>query len=269
MVSLVSNVNASHEIKKPSSSKSYKENIMKEFVETEGLHVIKLMIIREIFAVPMYSKNYKQEELSRVFLNYDKLLEIHKEIYEMLFNKWTQPEPLAQILFDIFSGKCGKQLKFEASYYCVNYVKSLDTLKSFRDDPKMEYIFQPERKEEMPDFLSRNTIEDLLASIHQRITKYPLLIDRLLKSISSDSPEYLPVKRALENSRKILSEVNQTMDLHKRQEKFESISLKTKRKHGLTFDIKGKTLIHDGPLKWKLSNYTTVNVHMVLTEKVP
>lgn len=75
-------------------------------------------------------------------------------------------------------------------------------------DPNFEqFINETESK---PDS-QRQTLENCLVSCFQRVTKYPLLLEQLLKATTAGTAEAQSYQAALESSRKILMEINEAV----------------------------------------------------------
>jgi hypothetical protein len=122
----------------------------------------------------------------------------------------------------------------------------------------------------------RLALKDLLPTAWHRLTKYPLLIEKLL-SYSSDSEESGQLQTALAASKNILSHVDQAVkecenrqklaDLQRRLDKrpIESSTdpVIMQYKH---LDLTRHRLLYDGILTWRLSQDKDIEVHVVLLE---
>lgn len=111
-----------------------------------------------------------------------------------------------------------------------------------------------------------------------RLTKYPLLFDKLAKSTPEHhEKERAAVLRSLERSREILSRVNQAVreaeDYHRLAEIQRTIdrSAFDKFEHPTVqefknLDITKRRLIYEGPLQWRVVKAKPVDLHVVLLD---
>lgn len=104
----------------------------------------------------------------------------------------------------IFNDPYGNILKENAASFCAGQKRALEQLRIARS--KNENLQRGLIKSESHKRCRRLQLKDLMLSVLQRITKYPLLFERILKY--SRESEHERVKAAFEASKKILSYVN-------------------------------------------------------------
>lgn len=107
----------------------------------------------------------------------------------------------------IFEGSYGDILKENAASFCAGQQIALETLRIHRS--KNEMLQRGLIKAESHKGCKRLQLKDLMLSIFQRLTKYPLLFERILKYAKED--ENIKIQKALESSKMILSYVNNTV----------------------------------------------------------
>jgi hypothetical protein len=105
----------------------------------------------------------------------------------------------------IFNGTYGDILKENAASFCAGQRAALDALREQR--AKNETLQRGLIKAEGHKRCKRLQLKDLLITIFQRLTKYPLLFERLVKYCDAAS-DLEKVQKAVESSKKILNYVN-------------------------------------------------------------
>lgn len=128
---------------------------------------------------------------------------------------------IGDLLLGMFDGRSGEELKDFAAQFCARQRIALEALKDRRR--KDENLHRLLTKVESNKACRRLQLKDLLPTALQRLTKYPLLFENLLKVTNRVAPENTTeadaIRKALNNSRDILNHVNQAVreaeDTHK------------------------------------------------------
>lgn len=168
--------------------------IIRELVDTEKTHIEKLKQLNDLLYKPIKAENLiPPDQLKMVFSCHKTLFKIHRQIYKKLLaaqvNYSEQPhhfqqnlqEPLVgRALIEIFGGELGERLEKAACSFCACQSTNTDLLNRItrKDTKSGEFLAQVANQQ----MLGRLGIKDLLASCFQRLTKYPLLLDNLLKA---------------------------------------------------------------------------------------
>lgn len=161
--------------------------IIRELVDTEKTHTERLKHLNDLLYKPIKAEGLVPiEQLKMVFSCHKTLLKIHRQIYKILLaaqqntSEYHQEPLVGKALLEIFEGELGKRLEKAASTFCACQSTNTELLNRFtRKDTKAgEFLAQVATQQ----MLGRLGIKDLLASCFQRLTKYPLLLDNLLKA---------------------------------------------------------------------------------------
>lgn len=76
-----------------------------------------------------------------------------------------------------------------------------------------------QQRQESNDYCRRLKFTDIMATTHQRLVKYPLLLDQINKSTPSKHPDYADVEQSSRCCREILNHVNDEIkaaeDIHR------------------------------------------------------
>lgn len=97
-------------------------------------------------------------------------------------------------------------MKLAASVFCARQQTALDLLREKRKRDMRFHAFLTEA--ESNPVCRRLGIKDMIPTVMQRLTKYPLLFESLCNCTPADSIEYKNLQRALELSKEILTSVN-------------------------------------------------------------
>lgn len=128
---------------------------------------------------------------------------------------------IGDLLAAMFDGQSGEELREFAKQFCARQQIALEALKERRrKDEQLQKLLS---KAESHKACRRLQLKDLLPTVLQRLTKYPLLFENLykvtLRVIPENTNEAESIKRAVECSKKILVDVNQAVktaeDAHK------------------------------------------------------
>lgn len=158
--------------------------IIREFIDTERTHTERLRCLDELFYRPLKAAEYMTgEQLRAVFSCHRTLYKIHRQIYRTLLsaNYSLYAEPLVgSALLEIFEGDLKRRLERAACTFCAAQSTNVELLnKLTRRDTKVGEFLAQVTSQQM---IGRLGIKDLLASCFQRLTKYPLLLENLLKA---------------------------------------------------------------------------------------
>lgn len=161
--------------------------IIRELVDTEKTHTERLKHLNDLLYKPIKAEGLvPAEQLKMVFSCHKTLFKVHRQIYKILSAAQRNVsechrEPLVgKALVEIFEGELGYRLEKAASTFCACQATNTELLNRFtRKDTKVgEFLAQVANQQ----MLGRLGIKDLLASCFQRLTKYPLLLENLLKA---------------------------------------------------------------------------------------
>lgn len=183
---------------------------------------------------------------------------------------------IGDLLVTMFDGRCGEELREHAAQFCARQQIALEALKEKRrkDDVLQRLL----TKAESHKACRRLQLKDLLPTALQRLTKYPLLFESLVKITTQVAPdnekEAQDIHRALESSRRILNHVNQAVriaeDTHKLQaiqKKLDKSSYeKDSNNEFKNLDLTQHKLIYDGPLIMKKN--PGIQLHGLLFESM-
>ena len=196
---------------------------MYEFILTEKHHCLTLRVMQKVFVEGI--KKYFQlgAIVNRMFPRLADLTEIHfKFLYLLRQRQKVSPliETFSDILLEQFSGTCAQKLKSAYGEFCSHHSDAVGIYKYHSDNDRRFGGFV--RQCQQNPLLKKKGIPECILFVTQRLTKYPLLIEALIKSTKDNKIEQERLQRALALVKEILVEVNaQVAEKEKEDRKLE------------------------------------------------
>ncbi|XP_049543344.1 rho guanine nucleotide exchange factor 18 isoform X3 [Anopheles darlingi] len=179
-----------------------------EFIMTEKHHVQTLLVMQKVF-VESLQKHFSHLNLERMFPRLVELTELHTAFLRKLRLKQREHhvvDSIADILLDFFSSMSAQKLKSAYGEFCSNHRSALDTFKCYMTG---DNVFAEWYKHcQQNPLLKKKGIPECILFVTQRLTKYPLLIDPLLKSSREDKIEQEKLQKAMSLVKEILVDVD-------------------------------------------------------------
>ncbi|KAK7488904.1 hypothetical protein BaRGS_00019861, partial [Batillaria attramentaria] len=268
-----------HKKLKPKEKK--RQEVINELFHTERAHLRNLKVLDLLFYRPMMAEGGIMADLSRaLFPNIDEMITLHAVMNkEMKDRRQVNPvvTDVGDILLRRFDGEDGERFRKACAEYCRNQSFALEALKRHRrkDQRLSTYLGDAESN----PLCRKLELKDHVPCQMQRLTKYPMLIENLLKYTQTNSEEYARLEKALERCKHILAYVNQAVrecenyhklkDMNKRLDKraidgSSDPNLVEIKK----LDLTQHKLVFDGPLVWRLRSHRQIDLQVLLLEDI-
>ncbi|BFZ14028.1 hypothetical protein BsWGS_17067 [Bradybaena similaris] len=264
---------------KPKEKK--RQEVINELFYTERAHLRNLKVLDLLFYRPMKQEKGTMSDLAKaLFPNMEEMISLHVTFVSAIRDRQRSApvvKDVADLLLQQFDGECGNRFRDCCAAYCRNQVFALDALKKHtRKEPRLQQFLQ---EAECSSLCRRLQLKDLVPSQIQRLTKYPLLIDSLLKYTQSSSDEYRRLEKAHEKCKHILAYVNTAVreceNYHKLkdiQRRLDTRPVDSLNDQALAYlknlDITQQKLVFDGALTWKLRAHRTLDTYVLLFEEM-
>ncbi|GAB1861998.1 A-kinase anchor protein 13 [Camponotus japonicus] len=180
-----------------------------EFVLTEKHHCLVLLAMEKIFAEGL-RRHFRlgQPDLERMFPRLRDLIDIHLRFLQKL-RKSQNANPVVSTIVDIlieqFSGDNAQRMKSAYGEFCSRHRDAVETYKYYlRNDPRFARFV---RYCQTNPLLKKKGIPECILFVTQRLTKYPLLIEPLIKT-STVQDEGEDLRKALVLVKEILADVD-------------------------------------------------------------
>nr|KAG5709907.1 hypothetical protein BaRGS_029949 [Batillaria attramentaria] len=249
-----------------------------ELIQTEKHYVKRLKIMQKLFRDPMVRElNVLEEQAERMFPNLDHLVAIHATFLRNLLalqtiNADRSVDEIGSLLVKQFSEGSAEKMKSAYGVFCSKHTEAIQLYKDFaKTDTKFRNFCRKIsnlavcEKRELPDFILGVTV---------RLSKYPILIEAILKS-TKDKKDREQVSKALQCTKMVVHSVDQQVALYEKlMEVYRAFDSRTTTYRGKKFKrqdliASGRHLLHAGAIGWKNARGRVVETHtLVLTDLV-
>ncbi|XP_074658567.1 intersectin-1-like isoform X3 [Tubulanus polymorphus] len=199
-----------------------RQNYIHELINTEETYMSDMSIVMEIFHQPMLeSKVLSQEELQQIFVNWEELIVCNTKLLKALRvrKKMSGEGQIIPIIGDILV----ENLPHLTAYirFCSCQLKA-GKLIQHKTDEGSEFkelakrCAQDSRTKGMP-------LSSFLLKPMQRITKYPLMISKILEYTPDNHPDHQNLVDALARAEELCNQVNEGVREQEHSDKLEWI----------------------------------------------
>ncbi|XP_056224562.1 rho guanine nucleotide exchange factor 11 isoform X2 [Seriola aureovittata] len=241
-----------------------RQAVIYELFTTEVSHLRTLRVLDQVFFQKMRSV-LNSDELACIFPNLPQVYELHASLCEAM--KKRRETPIVQDIGDVmlarFEGAAGDEFQEQASQLCSQQSQALELIKNKqRKDPRFAHIIQ---ECEASPHCRRLQLKDLLVSEMQRLTKYPLLLDNIIKHTEAGSSDLPSLQRAQACCRGILQAVNEDVRETEHRQRLSQYQRRLDAAPQFkSLDLTTKRMIHEGPLTWKVSKDKQIEIQALL-----
>uniref|UniRef100_H3CQS1 Rho guanine nucleotide exchange factor 12 n=1 Tax=Tetraodon nigroviridis TaxID=99883 RepID=H3CQS1_TETNG len=259
-----------------------RQEVINELFYTERAHVRMLRVLDHLF----YQRLSKDAilppaDIKNIFPNLEEISQLHVSILEQMaaVRKRNESSVIDQIGDDLlswFSEGEEEKIKQAAGTFCSNQPFALEIIKTKQKKDSRFASFVQEA--ESNRLCRRLQLKDIIPIEMQRLTKYPLLLDNIAK-YTDNAAEKDKVKQAADCCRKILNHVNQAVKESENKQRLEDYqrrldlsSLKQTDNPMIlelkNLDLTKRTMVHEGPLSWKMNKEKTIELYTLLLEDI-
>ncbi|KAM9625745.1 rho guanine nucleotide exchange factor 2 isoform 2-T2 [Morphnus guianensis] len=250
-----------------------RQDVIYELIQTEMHHVRTLKIMANMFRKAMLEDlQVDLATVQKIFPCVDELSQIHERFLAQLLerrreslahdsNKNFVINRLGDILVNQFSGASAEQLKKAYSEFCSKHTKAVKEYKDLlaRDKRFQQFI----RRMTRSPLLRRHGVPECILLVTQRITKYPVLIERILKNSKDNEGDSVDLSRALKLVKELISSINEEVhtcemnarlwDVYRRVDGRAKVQLPWESRAGVfgKDELLRRKLVHSGCMLWK------------------
>ncbi|XP_027143610.1 rho guanine nucleotide exchange factor 11 isoform X3 [Larimichthys crocea] len=241
-----------------------RQAVIYELFTTEASHLRTLRVLDQVFFQKMRSV-LNSDELACIFPNLPQVYELHASLCEAI--KKRRETPIVQDIGDVmlarFEGAAGDEFQEQTSQLCSQQSQALELIKNKqRKDPRFAHIIQ---ECEASPHCRRLQLKDLLVSEMQRLTKYPLLLDKIMKHTEAGSSDLPSLQRAQACCRGILQAVNEIVRETEHRQRLSQYQRRLDAAPQFkSLDFSTKRMIHEGPLTWKVNKDKQIEIQALL-----
>ncbi|KAM6187368.1 rho guanine nucleotide exchange factor 28 isoform 3-T5 [Sarcoramphus papa] len=248
-----------------------RQDVIFELMQTEVHHIHTLFIMSEIFRKGMKEElQLDHSTVDRIFPCLDELLEIHRQFFWRMKERRQESceagsernfviSRIGDILVQQFSEENATKMKKIYGEFCSHQKEAVNLFKELQQNKK----FQNFIKLRNSNLLARRRgIPECILLVTQRITKYPVLVERILQYSKEGTEEHKDLCKALHLIKDIIAAVDLKVNEYEKKQKLLEILSRTenktytKLKNGHVFrkqDLmrKDRMILHEGLVYWK------------------
>ncbi|XP_060927608.1 rho guanine nucleotide exchange factor 28-like isoform X5 [Limanda limanda] len=249
-----------------------RQDVIYELMQTELHHIQTLTVMSEVFRRGMVEElQLDWECVARIFPCLDPLLLFHKNLFGALQERReaeSQPEnhrnylihQIGDILLQQFSDENAEKMKQVYGEFCSHHTEAVNVFKELQQQNKKLQNFV--RQQSNNTLVRRREVPEFILLVTQRITKYPVLLERILHYTEEGSQEHADLSRALAQIRDVIAAVDLTVNTYERWQELQEVLARlenksfAKLKNDKVFrkqDLlnKHRVLQHKGLVFWK------------------
>ncbi|XP_022525555.2 rho guanine nucleotide exchange factor 18 isoform X1 [Astyanax mexicanus] len=276
-------------LKKHSKDMIKRQDVIYELIQTEMHHVRTLKIMLRVYVHELRETlQLDERRLDCLFPRLDSLLNLHghflsrlkerrQEALELGSERNYAIDRVADILTDQFSGEYGERMKECYGAFCSRHTEAVSFYKEqLQSNKKFQSLI---KKISHLSIVRRLGISECILLVTQRITKYPVLVERLLQYTEAGTEEHKELARALDLIKDSIVQVDAQVSLYEKETRLKEIASKMearslgKIKDGRIFRKEDLTqgkrnLLYEGMVNWKAASGRLKDILAVLLTDV-
>ncbi|NXF00964.1 AKP13 protein, partial [Smithornis capensis] len=260
-----------------------RQDVIYELMQTEMHHVRTLKIMNDVYSAAMLKElQYDQQVVDKIFPCLENLLQIHSNFFQRILERKKESladrseknfviKRIGDILVNQFSGDSAERMKKTYGKFCGHHNEAVNYFKDLYSKDKR---FQAFVKKKMSSSLVRRLgIPECILLVTQRITKYPVLLQRILQYTKENEVEHEDLTQSLNLVKDMIAAVNSKVSNYEKKMRLGEIYNRTdsksimRMKSGQMFareDLRHRKLIRDGPVSLKSAAGRLKEVQAVL-----
>ncbi|KAF4076238.1 hypothetical protein AMELA_G00212150 [Ameiurus melas] len=210
-----------------------RQEVIYELMQTEFHHVQTLTVMIDVLRRGLLEEvQLEQDVIGQIFPCLDDLITLHRYfLNEMESRQQTSTHlsnrknfiilRIGDILLQQFSGPSAGHMTAVYGDFCSKQSEALKIYKQLQQSNRKLQLFL--RQQSSNSVIKRREIPEFLLLVTQRITKYPVLLERLLQHTDGGGVEHDDVMAALEGVRCVLSGVELHVEKIQRAQELDDI----------------------------------------------
>uniref|UniRef100_A0A8C4MAH0 A-kinase anchoring protein 13 n=1 Tax=Equus asinus TaxID=9793 RepID=A0A8C4MAH0_EQUAS len=260
-----------------------RQEVIYELMQTELHHVRTLKIMSDVYSRGMMTDLlFEQQMVEKLFPCLDELISIHSQFFQRILERKKESlvdkseknfliKRMGDVLVNQFSGENAERLKKTYGKFCGHHNQSVNYFKDLYTKDKRFQAFV--KKKMSSSVVRRLGIPECILLVTQRITKYPVLFQRILQCTKDNEVEQEDLAQSLSLVKDVIGAVDSKVASYEKKVRLNEIYTKTdsksimRMKSGQMFakeDLKRKKLVRDGGVFLKSTTGRLKEVQAVL-----
>ncbi|XP_016072925.1 PREDICTED: rho guanine nucleotide exchange factor 18 isoform X3 [Miniopterus natalensis] len=264
-----------------------RQDVLYELIQTEVHHVRTLKIMLKVYSRALQEElQFSSKAVGHLFPCADDLLEMHSHFLSRLKERRQESleegsnrnyiiQEIGDLLVQQFSGENGERMKEKYGVFCSGHSEAVSHYKLLLQQNKKFHNLI--KKISNFSIVRRLGVQECILLVTQRITKYPVLVERIIQNTEAGSKDYEDLTQALNFIKDIISQVDTKVSECEKGQRLREIAGKmdlkssSKLKNGLPFrkeDMLQRQLHLEGPVCWRSTSGRLKDVLAVLLTDV-
>ncbi|XP_054467201.1 rho guanine nucleotide exchange factor 28-like [Anoplopoma fimbria] len=217
-----------------------RQEVIYELMQTELHHIQTLTVMSGVFRRGMLEElQLDWDCVARIFPCLDPLLLFHKNLFGALLERRqaaAQPENprnylihrIGDILLQQFSDEYAEKMKQVYGEFCSHHTEAVNVFKELQQQNKKLQNFVKQQSNNT--LVRRREVPEFILLVTQRITKYPVLLERILHYTLEGSQEHSDLSRALAQIRDVIAAVDLTVNRYERCQELQEVLARLENK---------------------------------------
>ncbi|NXO24060.1 ARHGI factor, partial [Cisticola juncidis] len=264
-----------------------RQDVIYELMQTEMHHVRTLKIMLKVYSKAMREElQFSNAVINKLFPCVDELLEMHGQFLLQLKERRKESleegsdrnyiiQNIGDLLVKQFSGENGERMKEKYGVFCCGHNEAVSHYKDlYQSNKKFHNLI---KKIGNCSIVRRLGVQECILLVTQRITKYPVLVERIIQNTEAGTRDYEELTQALGLIKDTITHVDAMVNECEKGQRLKEIMHKMelkssgKCKNGLLFrkdDMGQRRLLLDGMLYWKAASGRLKDILAVLLTDV-
>ncbi|XP_009932468.2 rho guanine nucleotide exchange factor 18 isoform X2 [Opisthocomus hoazin] len=264
-----------------------RQDVIYELMQTEMHHVRTLKIMLKVYSKAMREElQFPNAVINKLFPCVDELLEMHGQFLLQLKERRKESleegsdrnyiiQNIGDLLVKQFSGENGERMKEKYGVFCCGHNEAVSHYKDLlQSNKKFQNLI---KKIGNCSIVRRLGVQECILLVTQRITKYPVLVERIIQNTEAGTRDYEDLTQALSLIKDTITHVDAMVNECEKGQRLKEIMHKmelkssVKCKNGLFFrkeDMGQRRLLLDGMLYWKAASGRLKDILAVLLTDV-
>ncbi|NWV06597.1 ARHGI factor, partial [Ptilonorhynchus violaceus] len=264
-----------------------RQDVIYELMQTEMHHVRTLKIMLKVYSKAMREElQFPNAVINKLFPCVDELLEMHGQFLLQLKERRKESleegsdrnyiiQNIGDLLVKQFSGENGERMKEKYVVFCCGHNEAVSHYKDLlQSNKKFQNLI---KKIGNSSIVRRLGVQECILLVTQRITKYPVLVERIIQNTEAGTRDYEELTQALSLIKDTITHVDAMVNEREKGQRLKEIMHKMelkssgKCKNGLLFrkdDMGQRRLLLDGMLNWKAASGRLKDILAVLLTDV-
>ncbi|XP_041086771.1 rho guanine nucleotide exchange factor 18 isoform X2 [Polyodon spathula] len=276
-------------LKKHQKEAVKRQDVIHELIQTEMHHVRTLKIMLSVY-VRGIRENLQMDDskVEKIFPCVENLLEIHRLFLSRLKERRKESleegsdhnyviHRIGDILVSEFSGEIGEKMKESYGEFCSHHSEAVNFYKELlQNNKKFQNLI---RKINNLSIVRRLGVPECILLVTQRITKYPVLVERIIQNTEVGSVDHEELTRALGLIKDTITQVDAKVNDYENKTRLKDIASKMEPKSSGKFKdgrlfrkeeiLNGRRqLLREGMVYWKAASGRLKDILAVLLTDV-